>query len=247
MLNVAPRKHYRHSPIQEAVCEFEFPDVAKWDIGFSNRMFDAMHSFYPVQPQALPPDAATGGEHGHGPKVRLSTLDAKWQVRCGESALSIHELGPYQGWETFHERVHHALRTFLNVAAPKTIAQINLRYRNAFIIQIQSLAMADYFRLGATIPHGLPTRLISYANAFRAAYDDEPRTVLSLSFTATPSPHDAKAGVEATLDVMTSAIQLSEPAEIEFLLKKAGDLKVRAYEAFESVITDHTRKLLGKV
>ena len=135
----------------------------------------------------------------------------------------------------------------MNVAAPKTIAQINLRYRNAFIIPIQSLSMADYFNLGATIPHGLPTRLISYANAFRAAYDDQPRTVLSLSFTATPPPHDAKSGVEVTLDIMTSAIQLSEPAEIDFLLKKVNDLKVRAYDAFENVITDHTRKLLGKL
>jgi uncharacterized protein (TIGR04255 family) len=247
MLNVAPRKHYRNSPIEEVVCEFEFPDVKKLDLGFSSRIFDAMHALYPMQPQMLAPDPATSGDHGHGAKVRLSTLDAKWQVRCGDSAVSIHGLRPYAGWETYYDRVHHALRAFLTVAAPKTIAQINLRYRNAFIIPIQSLAMADYFTLGATIPHGLPTRFISYANAFRAAYDDQPRTVLSLSFTASPPPHGAKSGVEVTLDIMTSAIQLDEAAEIEMLLKKVSDLKVRAYDAFENVITDHTRKLLGRV
>jgi hypothetical protein len=46
---------------------------------------------------------------------------------------------------------------------------------------------------------------------------------------------------------VTSAIQLDEAAEIEMLLKKVSDLKVRAYDAFENVITDHTRKLLGRV
>ena len=200
---------------------------------------------YPGKPQAVTPENSRPAERAHGPRVLLSTADAKWQVRCGDSALSVHVLSPYPGWELFYDRIHHALRIFLNAATPKTVAQINLRYRNKILIPAQSLLMGDYFTLGTTIPHGLPTRFVSYVTGIRAAYEDEPRNVLSLSFTATPPEREAKHAVEAILDIMVSRIQLNEPAEPDVLLDTVRDLQAKAYDAFEKLITDHTRKLFA--
>ena len=105
--------------------------------------------------------------------------------------------------------------------------------------------MGDYFTLGTTIPHGLPTRFVSYVTGIRAAYEDEPRNVLSLSFTATPPEREAKHAVEAILDIMVSRIQLNEPAEPDVLLDTVRDLQAKAYDAFEKLITDHARKLFA--
>jgi hypothetical protein len=45
---------------------------------------------------------------------------------------------------------------------------------------------------------------------------------------------------------MASRIQLDEPAELTALLEIVQDLKVKAYDAFEKLITDHTRKLFAR-
>jgi hydrogenase maturation factor len=45
---------------------------------------------------------------------------------------------------------------------------------------------------------------------------------------------------------MTSRIQLHEAVELETLLEIVRDLKAKAYDAFEKLITDHTRKLYGR-
>src|SRR5471032_2548772 len=112
MREAAPRTHYRNPPIAEAICEFEFPDKRVWDVTLPGRMYDEMHTIYPLQPQVLKPEKSTSGDHGHGPKAILSTTDAQWQVHCGDSALCIHVFDRYPGWETFFDRIHHALRTY---------------------------------------------------------------------------------------------------------------------------------------
>lgn len=45
---------------------------------------------------------------------------------------------------------------------------------------------------------------------------------------------------------MASRIQLDEPAELTALLEIVQDLKVKVYDAFEKLITDHTRKLFAR-
>jgi hypothetical protein len=47
------------------------------------------------------------------------------------------------------------------------------------------------------------------------------------------------------LDNMVSRIQLKAEADVETMLEIVQDLKNKAYDAFERVITDHTRKLLA--
>jgi hypothetical protein len=44
---------------------------------------------------------------------------------------------------------------------------------------------------------------------------------------------------------MVSRIQLDEPADLTALLETVQDLKAKAYDAFEKLITDHTRKLFA--
>jgi uncharacterized protein (TIGR04255 family) len=244
--NIASRKHYANSPVKEAICEFEFSEVRAWDVNLPTRLYDEMRSIYPTAPQAVTAENSTPSERSHGPKVLLTSADGKFQVRCGDNALSIHAIRPYPGWEIVSDRIGHALRNFLQAAKPKAIAQINLSYHNRIMVPAQSLLMGDYFTLGAAIPHGLPKRFLSYATAFRAAYDGDPRSVLSVSFSASPTQREAAHAVEAEIDVMASRIQLDEPAELTALLEIVQDLKVKAYDAFEKLITDHTRKLFAR-
>jgi uncharacterized protein (TIGR04255 family) len=243
---VSGRKLHATSPIEEVICEFEFSEVTDWDVQLPTRLYNEMRSIYPQPPQPVTAENSTLSERSHGPKVLLSTADGKYQVRCGDNALSLHAFRPYPGWTELYDRIGHALRNFLKTAKPKTIAQINLSYRNGILVPAQSLLMSDYFTLGTTIPHGLPKRFISFVTGFRAAYDGDPGSVLSVSFSASPPPHDPTDAVEAKIDVMTSRIRLHQAAELESLLEIAGDLKIKACDAFEKLITDRTRKLYGR-
>ena len=46
--------------------------------------------------------------------------------------------------------------------------------------------------------------------------------------------------------MITLRIQLHDPAELEPLLEIVRDLKMKAYDAFDKLITDHTRKLYAR-
>jgi uncharacterized protein (TIGR04255 family) len=240
------QKRHATSPIEEVICEFEFAQVGAWDPHLPTRLYDEMKSIYPTPPQAVTAENSTLSERSHGPKILMETADKKYQVRCGDMLLSLHAQRPYPGWAEVYDRIGHALRNYLQTAKPKAIAQINLSFRNRITVPAQSPLMSDYFTLGTTIPHGLPKRFISYATAFRAAYDHDPRSVLSVSFSASPPQHDVSLAVEANIDLMTSRIQLNEPADLEALLEIVRDLKTKAYDAFDKLITDHTRKLYGR-
>ena len=142
-------------------------------------------------------------------------MDGQYQIRCGDHALSLHAGRPHPGWTDVYDRIGHALRNFLQTAKPRAITQVNLSYHNKILVPAQSLLMSDYFTLGTTIPHGLPKRFISYATAFRSAYDHDPHAVrLGSRSSASPPEHDATHAVEAKIDVMTSRIQLHDPAEL---------------------------------
>jgi uncharacterized protein (TIGR04255 family) len=156
--NIASRKHYANSPVKEAICEFEFSEVRAWDVNLPTRLYDEMRSIYPNAPQAVTAENSAPSERSHGPKVLLTSADGKFQVRCGDNALSIHALRPYPGWEVVSDRIGHALRNFLQAAKPKAIAQINLSYHNRIMVPAQSLLMGDYF-----------TSALRFHTAFRSA------------------------------------------------------------------------------
>jgi len=240
------RKKYGTSPVEEASCEFEFSEKA-WDISLPARIYEKLRATYPQRPLPLTVDGTPTiprtvmPRAAHAQRVLLASADRTAQVRYGQNDLSIHLLAPYPGFPEFLDRIREALRVFITAATPKTCTQINVRYKNKIVVPLRSMLFADYFTLGATIPKGLPTRLMSYATALRSAYDDNPQTVLSLSFSATPER--GKRSVEALLDIMTSRVQLKEAAEPNPLQMIVEDLHNRVEDAFEKAITNETRAL----
>jgi len=175
----------------------------------------------------------------------LSSKDGLRQFRLMELGVSFHAFAPYPGWDAFAGRMREELSAFLKIAQPKTLAQIEVRFRNKISIPRQAVLLQDYFTIGTTIPHGIPTRLISYVTGFRAAYEDDPKNVLSLAFTTSPPESGARNRVIATLDITASRIQMDEPADLGLILEVVQDLKAKAENVFERLITDHTRALFA--
>lgn len=226
-------KLYRHPPIDEVVCEFGFPKKVPWDAKVSDRIYDRLRGSYPTR--------TTGLER----VVTAETADHKRRVKFSDDELSVHVLGEYPGWDMFFDHIRHALRVFFETAEPKTVSQINLRYRNKIMIPAKDPVLGNYFTLGVSIPHGLPTRLISYVTGIRAVYEDDTKKVLSVSFTAIPPESGGKRGVEVVLDVMVSQVQMQDPADLEHLFAIVTDFRGRAADAFEKILTDHTRALFA--
>jgi len=231
-------RRYARSPIEEVLCEVEFPERPA-SIRLVDAIQDRLRILYPNQPKA-----PEGIRHAQSSTVELRTSDNHASVRFNERELSVRESGTYPGWPAFKDRVHQALRVFLDAADPPSLSQINVQYRNTIHIPGRAPLIADYFTIGATIPHGLPTRFISLVTGIRAAYEDDPRNVLSLSLSVVPQERAGLHGVEAKVDIMASKIQLNEPAQLEAVLEAIENLHARASDAFETIVTDHTRRLL---
>jgi uncharacterized protein (TIGR04255 family) len=238
-------ERYVKPPIEEVVCEIHFADPKEWDITLPGRVYDKLRLNYPNKPQPLPGDAAAIGAAmaAHLPRALLSSKDGTRQFRLLEHAVSFHHIGPYPGWDAFSSRIREELTAFLKIAQPKTVAQIEVRFRNKILIPRQSVLLQDYFTIGTTIPHGIPTRLISYVTGFRAAYEDDPKNVLSLAFTTSPPERGARNSVVATLDIAASKIQMDDRADLRGIINVLQDLKMKTENVFERLITDHTRAL----
>jgi uncharacterized protein (TIGR04255 family) len=175
------KKRYAHPPIEEVSCEVHFVESKTADITLPGRIFDRLQFAYPSLPRAMPVEQAAAGGAAYPPRALLSSKDEKQQLRVHENGLSVHAFAPYPGWEQFFGRVREDLSVYVAMAAPKGLVHVDLHFRNQIAIPKQTVLMHDYFTIGTTVPRGMPTRLASYVTGFRAAYEDDPRNVLTLA------------------------------------------------------------------
>jgi len=93
-----------------------------------------------------------------------------------------------------------------------------------------------------------PSASISFATRIsRCLTDNDPRSVCRSPFQRRRPQHDVTLAVEANIDVMAVArIQLTSRQNWIQFWRSSETLKTKAYDAFEKLITDRTRKLYGR-
>ena len=80
-------KHQAKSPIEEAICEFEFSEVSAWDVNLPTRLYDEMRSVYRKRTIAGIRAARVRGERlGRPPALTpLQVREARVMLERGES------------------------------------------------------------------------------------------------------------------------------------------------------------------
>ena len=249
------RRRYKNPPIEEALCEFRFKPGRDWDLTIPGKLQTEFGDEYTGKPQEqrvveLGLEAPEGKpfnlRYGEGlARVQLTTKDDKRMVGVGPDVLSVHILRPYQdplhsersGWDEFRPRIKTALDAYWEVAQPKGVHRIGIRYINKIVVPQKTVKVESYLNCALPEVSGLPDRLNNFMSRVEYAYHDGVRLVLFQGSINAPKDH---VGFLLDLDVIW---ENTEPVPQNEALEKVSDLRAREREAFETVITDKAREL----
>src|SRR5262249_1087484 len=127
-------RHYKNSPIIEALCEFQFEPDSSWDIAIPGIMSERLKDTFPVRRQNK--QAAFNIVINSEPLITttdrmvLFRKDEKAFLQLAPNLLAINHLKPYPSWDAFLPLIELGFRSYLDIAAPKGIHRIGLRYIN---------------------------------------------------------------------------------------------------------------------
>lgn len=247
------RRSYKNPPIEEALCEFRFAPGQNWDLTIPGKLHTELGDDYTGRPQeqkVIEVELKGGGDEPvrYGEKlsmVQLVTEDGKRIVGVGPAVLSVHMLRPYQyvpeqgGWSEFRLRIEKALNVYWKVAQPKGVKRIGMRYINKIVVPQDRVQIGNYIKCALPVVDGLPDHQNSTMSRVDYSYEDGVRLVLSHE-----SINEASNQVGLLLDLDLIWENTESVAREEAMLK-VDDLRTRERNAFETVITNESRRLFN--
>jgi uncharacterized protein (TIGR04255 family) len=252
MTEPTARKKYANPPIEEALVEFRFVPGQEWDLTFPGKFHQhaKIKDAYPGKPRmqkfveaALqttaggPPNFAF--REGVG-RVQLLSEDSKRLVTLGPDVLSINVLRPYDDWERFRPRIETALAAYVDVATPKAVARVGVRYINRIVLPGAGLDVSVYFHCSPPTGTGAPAQMVAFVSRVDYAYPDGAKLLL------THATMDAPAGQAAFLLDLDVFREASEPFPIDTVMGIVDELHEREGTAFEAALTEAARKVFDE-
>ncbi len=240
-------KKYKNPPIIEAVCEFRFEPGSPWDItvpglvyekirdsGFPKRQpirdveFGVRQSAGGVEPELKPID-----------RIRFLREDEKAFVQVGPDQLAVNHLKPYPSWAEFQPLIMKGFGAYLEVASPKSIQRVGLRYINRVEIPGTKVKVEDYFEFYPFAGNKLPQAFGHFIVGIEVPYENSRDTLrLLLTSVRTSSPNTI--GVVLDLDYFLAKPGAVALDKISKWINVAHD---HVEEVFEACITDPLRKI----
>lgn len=238
------RRRYRNPPVVEALCEVYF-DQSKWDTTVPGLFYDRVRDRFPKKRQisdvqievSLSPDHLATKADRSQQRSRFSREDGSRMLQVGPDLVVVNQLRPYPQFEEWRPDVLEAVDLYRELASPRSISKVGVRYINRIDIPASQFAMEDYFALYAQIPD----QLGGSHGSFMIRVEIPPRNErhrLLVTFGSAPRPQP---GPSLMLDLYdTVAPDAGTNGAIEACLDQAHE---NIELAFESIITDTTRAL----
>ncbi len=222
-------RQYKNSPISEAVCEFQFGQDSPWDLTVPGLVYEKVQNTFPKRSQIarvtmgiVANEGEIGPQFGALPIIRFTREDEKAHIQVAPHLLSVHHLKPYSSWQQFLPLIQDSFKAYREVASPKSIHRIGLRYINTIELTGSSIALEDYFEFRPYVGPDLPRTIGPFMMSVQLTFENS-RDVLNLQLVS-------QAGVSS--DIATIILDL------DYFLVKSGEVELD--EAFEWIETAHT-------
>jgi uncharacterized protein (TIGR04255 family) len=171
-------KRYKEPPVIEAICEFRFQPDPPWDLAIPGLLYSKLRDDFPKRRRASSLEATRlAGPEGieqqwtQVEKLQLVQEDENTIVQVSPYLLAVNRLRPYPGWEQFLPLVSKSLSAYQEVASPKGLQQITVRYINRFNLE-RSVPLEDYFDFYPFTGENLPQRIGSFIVGIQTLYED---------------------------------------------------------------------------
>ncbi len=240
-----PRR-YKKPPIIEALCEFRFEGSQPWDWTVPGLVYEKIREQFPKKRQenileiAIQPgqDKILQQMKAGVPKMQFLRDDESALIQVGPDLLAINQLRPYPSWLTFKLMILENMRVYREIAEPKALKRIGLRYINRIEIPNEKIQLDEYFQTLPQVPRSIPQDLQSFLLQIEVPYND-PSGRLRLIFGTAPAETSGNLAFMLDLDFYVFA-DGSPPIDM------AGEWIDRAHtrveEAFDASFTEKTHK-----
>ncbi len=238
-------RKYKNSPISEAVCEFQFGQDSPWDLTVPGLVYEKVRTAFPKRSQiarvtlGISADAGGIGQQlGAVPIMRFLSEDEKLLIQVGTHLLSVNHLKPYSSWQNFLPVIQDGFKAYREVASPKSIHRIGLRYINTIQITGQSIDLEDYFEFRPYVGPNLPQTIGPFTLSVQLPFEGS-RDILNLRLASLAGISSEVATIILDLDYF-----LAQPGKVELdkVFTWVDSAHTHVEEIFEACITDKLRQ-----
>jgi uncharacterized protein (TIGR04255 family) len=236
---------YENPPLVEVVCDFRFEPSQPWDWTIPGLIYDRVKSEYPHKRQQNIVEVEFKAEQeeiaqrikGGVARMQFLRSDERALLQVGPDLLTVNHLKPYPSWTAFKEMIVRALKVYREVAAPKGIRRIGLRYINKIEIPKTRVEIEDYLLAVPQVPEAVPQVFARFVQRVEIMFE-QANGLLILQTGSVQQEAGTETAFMLDLDFITlQAVTLDAAMD---WVEQAHDHVERT---FETCITDNTRKL----
>ncbi len=159
-------------------------------------------------------------------------------IQAQTDGWSFSKLAPYDSWDSFSAQGRQLWTMYREIAQPKKIARVALRYVNRLDLPIPFDDFKRYLRTAPEIAPDLPQGLSNFFMQVQIPQVDM-EALLVINMTMAHPPAEGLASVILDLDLFR---QSNLPNDEEALWQYFEQLRARKNTAFEACITDAMRE-----
>ena len=245
---------YQSPPVIEALCEIFFED-SEWDNTFWGEMYETLKKSFPIKrSQHVRKDPISLDSSGKTtipppkvyPRMRFLSEDQKSILQIGENFIVLNRLQPYPHFDTWIPVLYTAVNKYRELAKPKKIVRLGLRYINHVRIPLPSpkISIKDYFNIYPKFPDPFEWDNDPFLLQTEIRVKGSEHTTLISFSNSSPDPNQST----FILDLYDKITGLPNDLSTEKSLKKEVD---RAHSnisnAFEGSTTDKLRQVFEQV
>jgi len=241
---------YKNPPLVEALCEFKFIPGTSWDITIPGIIYERIKNDFPEKKHQIgigitlqPKEKGIEQKiEQTPPRIQFFNKDKTALVQVAPDLLVVNQLKPYQGWNKFKPIILKIFDLYREIANPKGLKRIGLRYINIFEFPDKIIELKDYFRYYPMIPETLPQSYDSFLIRTEFPHDNREEVLIISLGSIIPRSPDISSIVLDIDYAMISPGHISLD-NIDIWLEKAHRL---VEDSFEKIITDKSRDFFIK-
>jgi uncharacterized protein (TIGR04255 family) len=234
-------KHYKKSPIIEAVFAIEFQDNARLPIlDFYNQVSkDFPNKEETFSYQLLKEETVSEPTFQKVTNLRLWAEDKKKLLQISPEFFVFNKLSPYPGWEGFFPDIEKFLKLYYDFFNPSKIKKIFLNYTNKFEFDSINCVLSEYFNLDYNILSGKIKIFKDIMLGFRINPTDQEEMKVQLFNYA--DEKENKTTFVLDLEIYTLACKDNTFDSVLIWLKSNHEL---LYQSFEDILKSKTKELI---
>lgn len=238
-------KKYNNPPIVEALCEFQFePDPSyAWDLVMPGLIFDELQDTFPKREPGRLFAVGIETQFQFNEAVRFLADDEKTIALLGENILSVNRLRPYSSWEEFLPSIKRGFAAYRNVAKPKGLRGVELRYINNIQILDQYDKLEEYVNIRPSVVPTLSQSIESFIAGIQLPYEGS-RDNLRIELTGFTDENTG--AIHATLDLDYFLVE-TEEVNLEQIFQWVEVAHTHIEHNFEACITDQAKRMFEEV